>query len=75
MLAATPYRPFAMILFLRYLGNRILLVLSRRGPGLHTKRSAGYSLLRRPRKYKTKCVLTCTDTCQFYVKRIACNRI
>jgi len=26
-----------MILFLRYLGNRILLVLSRRGPGLHTE--------------------------------------
>jgi len=37
MLAATPYRPFAMILFLRYLSNRILLVLSRRGPGLHTE--------------------------------------
>jgi hypothetical protein len=37
MLAATPYRPFAMILFRRYLGNRILLVLSRRGPGLHTE--------------------------------------
>ena len=37
MLAATPYRLFAMILFLRYLSYRILLVLSRRGPGLHTE--------------------------------------